>query len=130
MGFANLFANIHWFILCFFARFSARVEINSQLKLYIYYFFPWNRDEIIDLKDFNSFDYARGFYDSFDDRRLGYLNFLRKCYDLIIFVNTHNQSKDIKVNLRIGVLKRMVKILHQETKIQLVKLKSSDQIIW
>lgn len=114
----------------FFARFSARVEINSHSKLHIYYFFPWNKNTILDLKDFRCFDYARGFYDPFNDRRLGYLNLLRKCYDLIIFVNGHNYSKEFKVNLRIGDFKKIIDILDKQAKLVLVDLKSSDHIIW
>jgi hypothetical protein len=95
----------------------------------IYYFFPWNKDITIDLSNFNSFDYARGFYNPIDDRRLGYFNFLRRCYDLIILLD-NNIQREFKVNLRISSFKKVIHILNKVAKIELVKLRSSDNIIW
>ena len=97
----------------------------------IYYFFPWNKNRTIDLKNFKNMDYARGFYDPFDDRRLGYLGLFRRCYDLIILSNNKGGSQvEFKVNLRMSAFKQIISSLQKVAKINLVKLKSANDIIW
>lgn len=134
---ANFFALIIYlpiFLIIFytfFSRYAARVEINNSFEMKVYYFFPWNRNFSINLFIVKSFDYARGFYDPFDDRRLGYFGFLRRCYDLImLFESDQNRLKEYKVNFRIGVFKKVINILNKEAKINLIKLKSTENIIW
>ncbi len=115
----------------FFSRYSAKIEINDAFEMKIFYFFPWNKDITLNLHTFNRFDYARGFYDPFDDRRLGYLSFLRRCYDLLILLSSNrNIQNEFKVNLRVSAFKKIINILNKDIKIDLIKLKSSGNIIW
>ncbi|GAA4198123.1 hypothetical protein GCM10022289_06370 [Pedobacter jeongneungensis] len=115
----------------FFSRYAARVEINNKFEMKVYYFFPWNKNFSINLSVIKSFDYARGFYDPFDDRRLGYFGFLRRCYDLIMLsANDRNIQEEYKVNFIMGAFKKVINILNKEAKIDLIKLKSSENIIW
>jgi hypothetical protein len=134
---ANFFALIIYlpiFLIIFyifFSRYAARVVINNFFEMKVYYFFPWNENFSVNLITVRSFDYARGFYDPFDDRRLGYFGFLRRCYDLIMLSESdRNRQNEYKVNFRMGVFKKVINILNKEVKIDLVKLKSAENIIW
>jgi hypothetical protein len=115
----------------FFSKYSSRIEITDTLEMSVIFFFPWNKNITIDLRKFKYIDYARGFYNQFDDRRMGYFSFLRTCYDLIIFSdNKIDAIIEIKVNMRMGVFNKIIKHLKDDAKLQLISLKSIDEITW
>lgn len=115
----------------FFSRYASRIEITNALEMNIIFFFPWNKNISINLRKFKYIDYARGFYDPFDYRRLGYLSFYRKCYDLIMLSdNTTNSNIEIKVNMKTGAFSKIIKYLTVDAGLQLIKLKSNGEIIW
>jgi len=134
LNFFGLLTYLPVFIILFyvfFSRYSARVEINNAFVMKICYFFPWNKNVIVDLTTVKSFDYARGFYAPFDDKRLGYFGFLRRCYDLVmLFDYNRNFQSEFKVNFRLGSFKELINVLSKNAKIVLVKLKSTENIIW
>jgi len=115
----------------FFSKFSSRAEITDNLEMRVIFFFPWDKNIDVDLRKFKYLDYARGFYNQFDDRRLGYFSLLRKCYDLIIFSdNKTNALMEIKVNMRMGSFNKIIKHLRNDAGLQLITLKSVNEIIW
>lgn len=115
----------------FFSRHSSRIEITNSLEMRIIFFFPWNKNITVDLRKFKYVDYARGFYNPFDYRRIGYLSLLRTCYDLILLSdNITNADIEVKVNMKTGVFSKIIKCLTVDAKLQLIKLKSIDEITW
>lgn len=118
-------------IFLFFSKYSSRIEITDTLEMRVIFFFPWNKNITIDLRKFKYIDYARGFYNQFDDRRIGYFSLLRTSYDLIIFSdNQTNAIMEIKVNMRMGAFNRIITHLKDDAKLQLITLKSINEITW
>lgn len=115
----------------FFSRQSCRIEISEQQEMKVVYFFPWDKNVTIDLRKFKYMDYARGFYNPFDSRRIGYLSLFRTCYDLIILSDNINDAQlEIKVNSRIFSFRKVTKHFQNTTCLQLIKLRSINEIIW
>lgn len=115
----------------FFSRYSSRIEITNSLEMRIIFFFPWNTSINIDLRKYRYVNYARGFYNQLDDRRIGYFSLLRTCYDLIMLSdNKANTKMEVKVNLKTGAFSKIIKYLTVDAGLQLTKLKSIDEITW
>lgn len=115
----------------FFSRYSSRIEITDELEMKIVFFFPWDKNLTIDLRQFKYVDYARGFYDPFDDRRLGYLSLLRTCYDLIMLSdNKTNSQVEVKVNMKIGTFRQILKCMTVDARLSLIRLNSKNEITW
>lgn len=122
-------ASVLFFV--FFSKYSSRIEITDTLEMRVIFFFPWNKNITVDLRKFKYIDYARGFYNQFDDRRMGYFSLLRTCYDLIIFSdNKTNAMMEIKVNMRMGAFNKIIKHLKDDARLQLITLKSINEITW
>jgi hypothetical protein len=45
-----------------FCRYSCRIEVSGAGEMKIIYFFPWNKNRIINLTEYKYIDYGRGFY--------------------------------------------------------------------
>jgi len=115
----------------FFSRYSSRIQIVSRNKMEITYFFPWNKNVIIDLKDLKYINYGRGFYAPFSKHTIGHLSLLRICYDLIILSDNETDAQlEIKINTRMFAFKQLINCLEKDIKLKKVRLKGSSTIIW
>lgn len=115
----------------FFCRYSCRIEISSSGEMSIIYFFPWHKNRIIKLAEYKYVDYGRGFYVFISRRTLGYFSTLRNCFDLIVLSESIKQSQlEIKVNTRMLGFKKLINNLQCIFKIHLVRIRSTEEVIW
>lgn len=115
----------------FFCRHSSKIEITAKNEMRITYFFPWDKNVLINLTKFKYIDYARGFYNPFDERTLGYSSLFRKCYDLLIVSDNINDSQiEIKVNTKLLNFHKLIRFLKKDNKLFLIKLKNTKAFIW
>ena len=87
---------------------------------------PWNKNKVVDLKNYKYLDFGRGFYGSLTARTHGMKNLLRYPYDTIILSDKPDFKHDIiilRINLRMG---HFNKLLNYFKKIEQLKLVDSD----
>lgn len=109
-----------------FARKSCRIEISGH-EMKVIYFFSWDRDITIDLREFRFLDYSRGIYHPFS----GNSSVVQVCYDLIMLSDNSKRAQiDIRVNIRMFTFRKTIGYLQHKSNLKQTRLISFFDMIY